>query len=467
MASSEDITAPERSGPVVDAASTIGTTIGAYRIVDVLAAGGFGVVYRAEDVDRGVPVALKILHRELGANVMAVARFEREVEAIQRVRHPNVIKVQGSGRLPDGRPYFVMELLEGQSLKEHLEARGPLSIGEALAILEPLCEAVGAAHAQAIVHRDIKASNVFLSEEGDGRRVVLLDFGVAKLLDAEGPGITSSRHIVGTIACMAPEQLLARPVDERTDVYALGALAYRMLTGAPPFAARTPVALQQMHLYATPRPPSAMVLVSPKLNAPVLRAMSKEPSARQQSAAAFLAELLAAAVRGPLDQERRALAVYVEISLPPDAMDAPDEALLSDLEGIFPAACAALEPAGFKAAMLTGTSALLTLALPDDPVGEVEARRAGVGAAIKLGPQLAGRPGRHERVYVLIRVHAAIATIDASGAVAGGPIMELAAWAPEIVAEGLLASAPALAGIDVARIQAGETAGVIWSKLPG
>ena len=462
MKNQEETTGFGWNGPVVQAPAKID----AYRLVSVLASGGFGIVYRAEDTSRAAPVALKVLHGELASNAEAVARFELEVAAIRRVRHPNVIEVHALGRLPDGRPYFAMELLAGVSLKQHLEARGRLPADEALAILEPLCAAISAAHAQAIVHRDIKASNVFLSEEGGRRRVVLLDFGVAKLLDAEGPGLTSSRHVVGTVACMAPEQVLARRVDERTDVYALGALTYRMLTGEPPFKARSLMTVQQMHLYTTPRPPSALAPVSQAFNAPVLRALSKEPAARQPSAGAFLAEILEAAGRRRAGAEQRALAVHVDFSAAPKAMDAPGEDLLSDMEGIFPSACAALEPSGFKTAMVTGSSLLLTLALPEDPDRELAVRRGGVDAAIALGRRLASRPGRHAGVHVRICVHAGAAAADQGGAVTGGPIMELAAWIPELAAEGPLASAPALEGLGVGARVAGEAGGLAWSELP-
>src|SRR6185369_11131198 len=135
-----------------------------------------------------------------------------------------------------------------------------LDPGEVLAILGPICGALAATHARGIVHRDVKPSNVFLA----GRRVVLLDFGVAKLLDVGGT-LTITGDLVGTLACMSPEQILSRPVDPRTDVYALGVLAYRMLAGSPPFAAKNPIALQQQHLYAAPRPPSAVAPIDPAL----------------------------------------------------------------------------------------------------------------------------------------------------------------------------------------------------------
>ena len=143
------------------------------------------------------------------------------------------------GTLDDGRPYLVLEYIEGPSLRDAIHERGSLPPAEMLAILEPLCDALATAHALGLVHRDVKASNVILGHDVQGpRRPVLLDFGLVKLLDAEGPGLTSSRSMLGTPAAMAPEQMAGQPVDARTDVYALGLLAFHMLTGRRRSAAR-------------------------------------------------------------------------------------------------------------------------------------------------------------------------------------------------------------------------------------
>src|SRR5262249_7500245 len=153
-----DAAAPEAEG---NAGLLPGTCVGEYVIDDLLASGGFGVVYRATHAERGKRAAIKVLHAELTAHPEVVARFQREIEAIERIIHPNGVEILGHGSLDDGTPYFVMELLSGVTLGQHLVARGRLSPEEVLAILEPLTSALEAAHAQAIVHRDIKASNVF------------------------------------------------------------------------------------------------------------------------------------------------------------------------------------------------------------------------------------------------------------------------------------------------------------------
>ncbi|MEZ4300577.1 MAG: serine/threonine-protein kinase [Polyangiaceae bacterium] len=248
-------------------------TIGAYRLGPRIAQGGFGVVYRAEHIESGAPAALKVIHAELASSPVMVARFEREIATIQRVEHPGVVRVLEQGRLADGRPYFVMELLHGDDLSAHLKARGRLPASGVVEIFEPLCAVVAAAHAQAIIHRDIKASNVMLAREGAHARRCSSTSGWRSCSTTRGPS-SASRHLVGTLSCMAPEQILTRPVDERTDVYALGILAYRLLTGEAPFWRRarcSPCTADAPHA-AVPRPPGALVPLPPPADAVILRA---------------------------------------------------------------------------------------------------------------------------------------------------------------------------------------------------
>jgi serine/threonine-protein kinase len=206
-------------------------SIGRYRVERLIGNGGFAAVYEARDPD-GRRVAIKRLHGELALRSHDILRFDREIRIIRGLRHPNVVEILDVG--DDQAPYFVMELLHGTDLSDHIARRGRLSLEETVEILAPVCSALSAAHQKGIVHRDLKASNVFLDRE----RVVLLDFGVAKLLDGTALRLTRSHLIVGSPACMAPEQILNGPVDERTDVYGLGVLAYQMLTGALPFNRR-------------------------------------------------------------------------------------------------------------------------------------------------------------------------------------------------------------------------------------
>ncbi|HSN27284.1 MAG TPA: serine/threonine-protein kinase, partial [Kofleriaceae bacterium] len=209
--------------------------IDGYKIERLIGEGGFGQVWRA--TRDGELVAIKILHLELIRSRDAIVRFERELEATERLQHRHVVRALDHGTLGDGRPFLVLEYVDGPSLRDVLHERGSLPPAEMLAILAPLCEALHAAHQLGLVHRDVKASNVILGHDAAGSRPVLLDFGLVKLLDQDGPGLTSSRSMLGTPAAMAPEQMKGQPVDARTDVYALGLLAYHMLTGAPAFGA--------------------------------------------------------------------------------------------------------------------------------------------------------------------------------------------------------------------------------------
>jgi serine/threonine protein kinase len=284
-------------------------SIAGYRLDRLIGEGGFGQVWHGER--DGEPVAVKVLHLELVRSVDAMTRFQRELEAIERLNHPNVVRGLGHGTLADGRPYLILEYVEGPSLRELLHSRGALPPAEMLTILEPLCHALQAAHAAGLVHRDVKASNVILAPDGAGVRPVLLDFGLVKLTDQAGPGLTSSRSMLGTPAAMAPEQMRGLFVDARTDIYALGLLAYHMLTGHPAFGGAPGVVQSYLQVHG-PRPrPSAKVDIDPAIDEPIARALAPEPDARFPDAQAFL-EAIRAVIRGAATEERDVLVFYVE-----------------------------------------------------------------------------------------------------------------------------------------------------------
>ncbi|WP_437966203.1 serine/threonine-protein kinase [Sorangium sp. So ce260] len=433
-----------------------GSRVGDYIVEESLAHGSFGVVYRAVRAESGERVAVKVLHPELAFTREAVVRFEREIQTIRRIDHPNVIRILDCGQIAGGRPFFAMELLSGVDLQSYITSRGRLSPEEALEILEPVCAALSAVHGSAIVHRDLKASNVFIADEGCPARVVLLDFGVAKVLDDAGPGITTEAHLLGTPACMAPEQIRGLAADARTDVYALGALAYYMLTGKLPFLDSMLATLLHMHLWVHPPSPSREAPVSPELDGVVLRAMAKDPAARHQTAAEFIEGLRAAVAAArksvaPLPgspEERRVGAIHVEVYAERGAMDEPDDALLADMDEVLPLASRFLAARGFDAARETGNTLLFFKELAAPEPSDRASRREIVEAALLLERELSRRQGRDARVHVNLCLHAD-RVLMRSSEVVGGELMDIEAWAPEIKLPGVLATAAMLDGLEL------------------
>lgn len=292
--------------------STQPPEIAGFRIDRLIGEGGFGQVWQGHrEADREA-VAIKVLHSELVRSIDALTRFQRELDAIQRLRHPNVVGALDHGTLEDGRPYIVLEYIEGPSLREVIHERGALPPPQMMEIFEPLCDALAIAHAAGLVHRDVKASNVILARTTDGAlRPVLLDFGLVKLIDQVGPGLTSSRSMLGTPAAMAPEQMRGQPVDARTDVYALGLLAYHMLTGHPAFGGAPGVVQSYLQVHG-PRPrPSSKVDIDPAIDEPVTRALAPEPAARFAGTREFK-EALRAVIFPSSGNEMDVIALYVE-----------------------------------------------------------------------------------------------------------------------------------------------------------
>ena len=287
-------------------------TVEGYRVDRLIGEGGFGQVWRAVREHDGALVAIKILHLELVRSNDALTRFERELNAIARLDHRHVVRGLDHGTLPDGRPFVVLEYIDGPSLRDVIHERGSLPPHEVVAILEPLCDALTTAHRVELVHRDVKASNVILGHDAQGPRPVLLDFGLVKLLDAEGPGLTSSRSMLGTPAAMAPEQMKGLPVTAATDVYAVGLLAYHMLTGAPAFGGSPGVVQSYLQIHG-PRPrPSAKVDIDPAIDEPIVRALAPDPAARYSSPNELIEALKAIIQPTETAGEQDVIALYVE-----------------------------------------------------------------------------------------------------------------------------------------------------------
>ncbi len=218
--------------PSRDDAFAEGTTVGRHRLARVIGEGGMGIVWAARDEENQRDVALKLLRDVRRDDPVSHARFLREAEAAMKVRHPNVARVHAIEYTDGGTPYLVMDLLEGESLRERLRgAGGRLSPEECARVLRPVVAAVKAAHEQGLVHRDLKPENVFLATDG----VRVLDFGIAKRFDGDADTFTSTGALVGTPAYMAPEQIFGeRELDAKTDVWALGVMLYECLSGTRP-----------------------------------------------------------------------------------------------------------------------------------------------------------------------------------------------------------------------------------------
>lgn len=261
-----------------------------YRLDELIGRGGMASVWRATDTVLGRPVAVKRLHPGLIADEEHAERFRREALLVARLSHSNLVRLLDRGEDADG-PYLVMELVDGENLKSLVRREGALPPEEAVRICVEVGRALAYAHAQGVVHRDIKAQNVLLTADGG---VKLTDFGIARLMEANGePGLTRTDMLVGSADYLSPEQADGRPVDARTDVYSLGIVLYECLTGRLPFPGEGFVAVAMRHCSEPLPDPRALAPAVPGwLAATAQRAAAKEPSDRYPDAAAFVAALL-------------------------------------------------------------------------------------------------------------------------------------------------------------------------------
>jgi serine/threonine-protein kinase len=324
MAESRDATFDEY-GPTVESGTASSPEridaapvqqVGDYVVEAKLGEGGFGTVYRAVHRVIGKRVAIKVLSPKYSTDPHVLSRFISEARAVNQIRHHHIVDIFSFGELPDGRRYFVMEYLEGQTLEAHLVQRGPLPLSEVLAILEPLARALDAAHQAGIAHRDLKPANIMLTKGVEGEPYPkLLDFGVAKLLDDSLPRAhrTASGVAVGTPDYMSPEQVEGSGVDHRTDSYSFGVICYRMLTGELPFKAASSVEMMIKHLREPPRPLRALApLVPEQIDRLVLKLLEKDRSRRPDSLSAWIQE---AKSPPPPPRSSRRLALLVGVAI--------------------------------------------------------------------------------------------------------------------------------------------------------
>ena len=268
----------------------IGRSIGNYKIVRVLGEGGMGTVYLAEHPMIGKRVAVKMLRPDLGTDPGLVSRFFQEAKAVNEIRHPNIVDISDFGHTEDGIVYFVMELMEGQSLRDRISASGPMPLDQAIAFARQVIDALAAAHRMGIVHRDLKPDNIFLVTDAQvpgGFRAKLFDFGVAKLLGDKQKQVghkTIDGAVVGTPFYMSPEQALCQDVGAAADIYAMGVVMYEMVTGKVPFQSEQLVLLLNAILKQPAPPPSRIRTDTPPwLDRLILRCLEKDPEARPRS----------------------------------------------------------------------------------------------------------------------------------------------------------------------------------------
>jgi serine/threonine-protein kinase len=270
--------------------------VGSFHLVRLLGRGGMGTVYLGEHPVIGSRVAVKFLHESMASDPAVVARFYDEARAVNLIGHENIVGIYDLSLLPPNRYYFVMEYLEGETLQA-LQRAGPVEPVVARDVLLQMCDALQCAHEHGVVHRDLKPENVFLVQRrGKKHFVKLVDFGIAKLRVQGATGRTAAGLIVGTPEYMSPEQCEDGVIDARTDVYALGVMAFELATGRLPFQGKTVTQLLLAHLKTAPPAPSSLAPVSPALEAAILRALEKDPAKRFPDMAGFAAALRATPV---------------------------------------------------------------------------------------------------------------------------------------------------------------------------
>jgi len=283
-----------------------------YEILDQIGIGGMGVVYRGRHLTFNEMCAIKVVNEGVAGDSNFLQRFQTEAVVTRKLRHPNAVRVDDFDYTDDGRPFIVMELVEGKSIGEVLLEQGPFAVPRALRIVTQAAQALGVAHQLGVVHRDIKPGNILLTKDEQGQEMAkVLDFGIAKLREAAGgdgksSGMTMTGMLVGTPLYMSPEQFMGKKggeIDGRTDIYSLGVVLYQMVTGQPPFDGDTLYSLMMQHMEGNVKPPHERV---PELHLPealsqvILKAIDKSREQRFQTAEEFIAAMdQVAALGGP------------------------------------------------------------------------------------------------------------------------------------------------------------------------
>ena len=288
------VNADELLGKVLD---------GRYRIDSVLGYGGFGMVFRGVQTSIQRPIAIKTLRPHLAMEPTFFERFKREAETASRLRHPNIITIFDFGRTSEGLCYFVMELLEGESLRERVRRVGPMTLREAAAVIEQVALGVGHAHHHNVIHRDLKPHNIMLSEVDGSEYVKVLDFGLVKAIEQDDEEqLTSTGQVLGTPQYISPEQAGGDVVDRRSDLFSLTAVFYYCLTGRSPYGANNVMKALTLSMAGNVAPVDALRQGAPvpeAIDRFIIKGLSPEKEARFESAEEFITALKAAVAGVP------------------------------------------------------------------------------------------------------------------------------------------------------------------------
>ena len=267
---------------------------GRYEIRESLGFGGMSEVHRGRDTVLGRDVAVKIMRPELARDETFYQRFRREAQNSASLNHPSIVAIydQGEETTDDGAlPYIVMEIVEGDTLRDIIRMDGPMEVDRALGVMADVCGALEFSHKKGIIHRDVKPANIMISRDG---AVKVMDFGIARAVSDSSSTLTTTSSVLGTAQYLSPEQARGETVDARSDLYSAGCVLYEMVAGTPPFTGESPVAVAYQHVRETPEPPSA---VNPQVNryvdAVIMQAMAKNPENRYASAGDMRTDLLA------------------------------------------------------------------------------------------------------------------------------------------------------------------------------